>query len=1553
MHLMVSRALYLLSFFTYTQGYSLNWESKCLSSFEGHPAGVVFNCVDTITGAYFEQEIDCSVQAPTPLVLQRSYCSENTSFHLLPHCSLIIAIDPEEQPSYATSDQFTAIIGLTANPNGSALVYSGFQNTSKEIESILQLDLETNGEAITNQSKKAISAKTNLKNSCLKVEKEKCQLVTADGTIRKYEKCTTLPSKAFFCHSAFGQESEKFPNPSFYHLISESLPDGNQFLYHYTAQGELESIQAANRAGNKIFSSITFTYDASTITAQASDGQVITYVFEVIDNKPTLSKVNRSGNPNISYFYEVKPTKLLLKKKELPNGRFLALKYTEEGKVASLNIPEVSSPLYTFEYLPDATQVLDELGNKSIYTQSNKKLSTIEKFQKDGAEQLSYSTQKFFWGRKNETGQLIKTCVEENAKKEKPSSLVQQYYYDHYGNITKEKISTPSDTCQSNVEYFFTDDRFHNIEKEIDSKGTTTLYEYMPDSDLLIKKYILKNGNIKKRCLYFYNEDALLIRELIDDGFESNYKSTFGVQERQIRDIEPRTYPLTNTNKEIIKEKYYDPLKNEERLKKSTHHTIDAQGRCIKREVYDCSDILAKTEEFLYDAHGSCTKYINPLGHITLNTYDANDAIIRKEEKAKGLTTTYQYNFNNRLLSTKERFSDGNTIVQVTEYDSLGNKIALIDRTGNRTELLYDSLSRLVSIKMPKVLDQDEKPISPTWTFEYDVFGNMISKKDPKNYETRYRYNGKGKTILIEYPDTTKEAFEWSENDLLLKKTHRNKTYTDYVYDFDNRLTASTTFPQSTQYSFRQKLFEYSTFRCTKARNENGSYSVYRYDSAGRLITEIHPSDGTDNEHDPHSKQTDYIYDSLGRLYKTKKWTDQKNAVVEVRAYDCLDRLIETWIEQANGSKTCRKNFTYDAFDNITTKKEGDTIEETKYLYGSFPSLIKKNNMQIQLHYHNHINELGLHYLEKEIKYPNDTSIRITHDPLGREILISAEDTSGCLLYQRKQLFDASGNLAVSIDHILPQSENAPQNRRKEWIYGPMNQLKEAHEGLGSELQKTEYSYSSTGNIASTNYGNEHHLHSYDEFGNLTQIQKQVDKNNLETILSFDHDRMGNIIAAHSQERISTFRKYTAQNKLAIDITKDEYGQYRMSYEYDRLGRIKKVLLPDESSIEYIYNGIFLYSIERKSKTNTRCYYQSIEKYTNGKLPAETLLIHNGGGKKITYNEFQELASISTDNFKEQIVEQDLFGNPLEITRGEEKAKYEYNSLGQISQENGLFNHTYFHDSLGNLKQIDSKNFTYNSLNELISDSTFTYSYDHRGNLKEILSKDGKTSFSYNACNQLISCRKSNSEKVDYKWDVFGRRIQRVDSEKNEPQRMIYVGTTEIGSISKRGAIQELKIPQEITDTQATGIVALELNCKEYLPITDLFNNIVCLINAPQKRILETYYYSAFGQECIFKKNGKKIDDSDYENPWRYRGLRKDPATGLIWCGAYDYNPSTYRVINSELSMSSMNSSILGYGNPLRRHNPIDQINSNTKNRDYNKATLIPQECLDILEHQK
>ncbi|MCZ2343882.1 MAG: putative Ig domain-containing protein [Bacteroidales bacterium] len=299
------------------------------------------------------------------------------------------------------------------------------------------------------------------------------------------------------------------------------------------------------------------------------------------------------------------------------------------------------------------------------------------------------------------------------------------------------------------------------------------------------------------------------------------------------------------------------------------------------------------------DGQGNVTRTVDPLGRVTLSTYNALHQPLEVRQVV-GEVDSPENGETDDLVTTTVYDSVGNPItvtapggaVTRTVYDSHGLPTSVIDPLGNPTYLSYDSHGNLLSTRSAEgvvsafAYDSHGNLTSvtrgdATSTMTYDAQGRVASTVDPSGNITTYAYDANG--------NRTGTTRTWTNPDDPLDI--RTLT-TSVVYDGNDRVRFNT--------------------------DELGNVSETRYDALGRAFQSV---------------------DSLGNVTETV--FDERGLAVEVRsadgtisrtAYDAQGRAIYSTDTFVPGQATVRGTHTVydDAGEVVRTERlDGLVIDIT------------------------------------------------------------------------------------------------------------------------------------------------------------------------------------------------------------------------------------------------------------------------------------------------------------------------------------------------------------------------------------------------------------------------------------------------------------------------------------------------------------------------------------------------------------------------------------------------------------------------------------------------
>ena len=370
--------------------------------------------------------------------------------------------------------------------------------------------------------------------------------------------------------------------------------------------------------------------------------------------------------------------------------------------------------------------------------------------------------------------------------------------------------------------------------------------------------------------------------------------------------------------------------------------------------------------------------------------------------------------------------------------------------------------------------------------------------------------------------------------------------------------------------------------------------------------------------------------------------------------------------------------------------------------------------------------------------------------------------------------------------------------------------------------------------------------------------------------------------------------------------------EFTIYYKRDFLGRVTELSGPG-FKLCYEYDGIYVKRISRKDHSGNTLYSHTILKRDlSGNILGEKLI--GNIGKRITEWSGSK-ASITTDYFLQRRSATSFSPkSPLNIETSLNSDKWsekcEFDALGQITSERGLFNHTFSYAPLFNAFTEDSKFDGY----RLISNESLSLEYENGHIIRK--TTDNPISYKFDPFGQL-----SKDDQNEYFYDGFGRRILKVVRTPDSIKKYwyLYLGSLEIGMLDENFELLELRVPLD-PNTLKNESIAFELQGEVFAPIYDLKGNVIALIDE-DREIAESYQYSVFGKERVLES----ISDSGRPiNPWRFAGHRTDES-GLIFFGARYYDPGILRWISPDSLGTSDYPNPYAYlrNNPLKYYDPL------------------------------
>ncbi|MBA3816780.1 MAG: RHS repeat protein, partial [Parachlamydiaceae bacterium] len=1147
-----------------------------------------------------------------------------------------------------------------------------------------------------------------------------------------------------------------------------------------------------------------------------------------------------------------------------------------------------------------STTVLDALNNKSVYVYGrDQRLKHIDKFSNDGN---LYSRESLYWAH-YKSEQCTYLLSRSLASASGCLAFARTYSYDDrgnvlldslYGNLSGHSGITPIITelgavaencCERYQKQFkYSDNGFNLLLWECDGIHETS-YEYESESNKLIAKFIGEPNKIHLREFYEYNIEAALTKKIIDDGFTKDKNNLAGVTERHITYYSPRTtYPFGYP--EVIIEKYLDVASGQEILKNKVVNSHNHLGLLVSQMHYDSTDTYLYTLYWDYNPMGKLIREVDALQNISEWRYDPNGNCIFEQGPDLNVHKDFVYDYANRLIRQDEVHSDGVRKSVSYRYNLLSQPVAISDFHGNETLNEYDAFSRVTHITYPTVLDEDGTPSSPILKKSYDLMGNVTNLIDGKGNVKTMSYTIRGQLAKVTYPDGSSESNFYTMDGQLQSFCSKNGTITSFTYDALGR-TVKTEMTSPSGEILSTTSASYNAFHVISETDAMGQQTYYSYYPDGKLKSK--------RSGDSFSSCT---YDAIGRLKAScvHYTPNPEDVIIKTQGYDLLNRVIEERTEGIDGEIFGKVNYTYDFLGRLTETRSGNgSISSAVYDSHGTPIIStdgEGNQTRLKCSF-DYVNLFGQQVDCKEVIDALGNATITICDALGRVVSITRKNSLGEVLQKQEMAYDLNGNNCRFTDTII--SNASEREVVTKLSYDMLNRLIACCEAADTPEQKLNLiNYNIFGQKTSTIKADGTSLnYTYDALGRLSTLYSS--DNTIHYAYTYDHNNH----PLHVDDLIhktATIKEYDHSGR----ITKEILGHgFSLKYDYDAMGRPIHVSLPDGSGFAFKYRA-HLEKVQRVSANDVIAYEHVYNSYDlSGHLITATL-IGRAGNLNYNYDKNGRLKN-AYSSFWEEILAYDAVGNLIEQqlkdAQGYAFTRYSYNDLYQLRTEAGITTHDYQYDSLYNRIQKDNKNHIHNDLNQLLNDGDATYTYDLNGNLLKKVSGNEVINFSYDALDRLVSFADSN-QYVRYTYDEANRRLSKEICHKEAAEqstsktttKYIYQGQNEIGSLNAKDEIVELRLLGAGKGAEIGAAVALEIDKKVFAPIHDHAGHVVCIIEASTGENIETYRYSAFGEE-LFK---------DSITPWRFSSKRVDAESGFVYFGRRYYDASCGRWISQD-----------------------------------------------------
>jgi RHS repeat-associated protein len=207
----------------------------------------------------------------------------------------------------------------------------------------------------------------------------------------------------------------------------------------------------------------------------------------------------------------------------------------------------------------------------------------------------------------------------------------------------------------------------------------------------------------------------------------------------------------------------------------------------------------------------------------------------------------------------------------------------------------------------------------------------------------------------------------------------------------------------------------------------------------------------------------------------------------------------------------------------------------------------------------------------------------------------------------------------------------------------------------------------------------------------------------------------------------------------------------------------------------------------------------------------------------------------------------------------------------------------YTYDPIGNrLSSAQHPTWSYDVDNRLLSFNGMSYTYDHNGNMISNTDLSGTTTFQYDAENRMIGINKPDGTVVNYRYDPFGRRIEK--NVNGIITRYLYDSNDILYELDGSNTI----LARYTYDIGIDEPLIMRRDGASYYYHADGLGSITHITDDAGS-VIQSYVYNTFGEIVT--------QDGNLPNPYTYTSREYDSELGLYYYRARYYDAKIGRFL--------------------------------------------------------
>lgn len=899
-------------------------------------------------------------------------------------------------------------------------------------------------------------------------------------------------------------------------------------------------------------------------------------------------------------------------------------------------------------------------------------------------------------------------------------------------------------------------------------------------------------------------------------------------------------------------------------LKDGTKRIFDSSGRLLK-----LLDRNANTTNLVYDSSGRLSTVTDAAGRALTFAYadPSNLNQVTAISDALGTVATYTYAPNGVLSSVI--YADGSGFNFTSDAANL--IMNLTDLGGKTIEShSYDSMRRgLSSAEANNVRSVSISYMGAGTSQLTDSFGNVTSTGSQVINRKHYvsSSSGPGCATCGAVPG---ESYTYDSQGNMASATDALGRVTSYTYDSNGNIASVSRTVNGTTVS---SGYTYNSFsEVLTATDPLGHVTTNTYDTNGNLLTTTTPSPGGKTA----GSKTSFSYDTKGELTQI---TDALGHVAKL-AYTpagIVSSVTDPLLHVTAFSYDARGNRTSitDALNNITTFQYDARNRLTK--------VIKPDLTTVSYAYDSRGRRTS-------VTDENSKATQYAYDDADRLISVTDANT-GVTQYG----YDSENNLTSITDALLRTTSFGYDSQRRliQTTFPSTKTAVYAYDAVGNLTSKTDrkaqtinYAYDELNRLTKKTYPDTSTgAFTYDSASHLTKAQ---DPAGTYTFIYDNMNRLTNASTVYASLPAKTFTVTQAYDAGSNRTSLTDPNNGSISYTYDVLNRLITLKDFNRNSFTFAYDALGrTTSLGRPNAVNSTLQYDAVSNLLSVLHQKGTTTIDGG-----TYS-------------------YDATGNRTTKTNklNNSTSNYAYDSLYQLTgvTQGSSTTEAYTYDAVGNrLSSAAVPSYSYNASNELLNAAPASYTYDDNGNMLTKTDPTGTTSYTWDFENRLTSVRLPSGSTTTFKYDLFGRRIQKGSS------IYVYDGSNLIQESDSAGNLVAHYVHGPGIDAP---LAAYRGSTSEFYQ-ADALGSITSLTNTSGV-VNQTYIYDSFGN--ISSTTGAFVQ------PFRYTGREFDTETGLLYYRARYYDSSAGRFLNEDPMGFKAGFNFYDYvgNNPIRYRDPL------------------------------